>query len=831
VSGWLTRVSSSSMRDLPAGTVTFLFTDIEGSTTLLEQLGEDYAPVLEEHRRRLREAFTAGGGVEVDTQGDAFFVAFARASDAAAAALEGQRALDGSPVRVRMGLHTGEPLVRAEGYVGMDVHRAARVMSAGHGGQIVVSERTRSFLDEFEPQDLGVHRLKDLRDPERLYQLGPGDFPPLRTLDATNLPVTATQLLGRERELGEVVSLLTDGTRLLTITGAGGTGKTRFALEAAAEFVGRAADGVYWVPLAGLSDSELVLPEIAQALGAREDLHGFLRGRELVILLDNVEHLLEAAPALANLLTGSERLKLLVTSRAPLHVSGEHEYLLEPLAPEDSVTLFCERARSIGREVAPDDTIDAICRRLDGLPLAIELAAARTKLLAPGTLRDRLEHTLPLLTGGGRDAPERQRTLRATIEWSYELLDDDSKDLLARLAVFAGSFSLQAAEEACEADVDALSTLVDLSLVKAIGGDRFLLLETIREYATERLDATPAADGTHRRHAQFFAALAEDSYGKRVEAEADCAARLELDHDDIRAALDWLGADEPGSELPLAGALGWFWLTHLHLEEGARRLDHALAHSSDTGRALARGLTAAAGLAAAAGRVAEADAWFERAIDKWRDLGDDAELASTLDSLGWALFFQGIDDRGLAAFEQSLETRRRSGDERGQTRALVGVCQFLVVQGKVERAESLSSDLLARSQRDGDMRSEHFAVHFLADCALMRHDYDAAEERYRESLRAAVALGDTVETSIEVQGVAMALAGQGDLTRAARLAAAIEALWESHGIVVDVPFWTKLMDRHIGEARKQLGSEGEAIWAEGRALAFEDAVELALAPR
>jgi predicted ATPase/class 3 adenylate cyclase len=817
------------VRELPTGTVTFLFTDIEGSTNLLHELGDRYADALKEHRQLLRDAFQANGGVEVDTQGDAFFVAFERATDAANAGLAGQQALAGSQLRVRMGLHTGEPLIRDGGYVGMDVHRGARVMSSGHGGQIVVSERTRPFLaDELQLQDLGVHRLKDLREPERLYQLGPGDFPPLRTLTATNLPITATQNICRDRELCELVSLLTNGKSLVTVTGAGGTGKTRLALETAAEFVGRVADGVYWVPLAGISEPELVLPEIAQALGARDDLQGYLRGREVLILLDNLEHLLDAAPAVSELLAGSERLKLLVTSRAPLRVAGEHEYLLEPLAPADSVTLFCERARSIGRDVAPDETVEAICRRLDGLPLAIELAAARTKLLGPETLLGRLAHTLPLLTGGPRDAPERQRTLRATIEWSHDLLDDDGKGLLARLAVFAGSFSLQAAEEVCEADVDALSALVDLSLVKAIGGDRFLLLETIREYATERLEATPAADDTHRRHAHFFAALAEDSYGKRIEAEADCAARLELDHDDIRAALDWLAADEPGSELPLAGALGWFWLTHLHLEEGSRRLERALADAPDTGRALARGLAAAAGLAGAAGRGAEADVWFARAIDKWRELGDEGELASTLDALGWALFFMGINDRGLAAFEQSLEIRRRSGDERGETRALVGVCQFLVAQGDVERAESLSSDLLALSQRDGDVRSEHFAVHFVADSALMRHDYDAAEERYRESLRAAVVLGDTVETSIEVQGVAMALAGQGDLARAARLAAAVEALWESHGIVVDVPFWTTLMDRHIGGARRQLGPEAEAIWKEGRGLAFDDAVSLAL---
>jgi predicted ATPase/class 3 adenylate cyclase len=817
------------VQELPTGTVTFLFTDIEGSTKLLSELGDAYGDILSEHRSLLREAFAANAGVEVDTQGDAFFVAFSRASDAANAALAGQKALDASTIHVRMGLHTGEPLLRDGGYVGLDVHRAARVMAAGHGGQIVVSERSRSFLDEHELRDLGVHRLKDLTGPERLYQLGAGDFPPLRTLAATNLPITATPILGRDRERGELIALLTNGTRLVTITGPGGTGKTRLALEAAAELVGRAADGVFWVPLAGVSDAQLVLPEIAQSLGAGDDLAGFLRGREIVILLDNLEQLLDAAPALADLLAGSERLRLLVTSRAPLRVNGEYQYSLEPLAPEDSATLFCERARSIGREFSPDETVQAICGRLDGLPLAIELAAARTKLLTLETLRDRLEHTLPLLTSGGRDAPERQRTLRATIEWSYDLLDDEAKQLFARLAVFVRSFSLSAAEEVCAASLDALSALVDVSLLKAIGDDRFLLLETIHEYATELLDASSAGDATRRRHAAYFADQAEDAYRNRIEAEAESAGLLALDHDDFRAALDWYAANDPEGELRLAGALGWFWLSHSHLEEGARRLAHALQGDHPSSYSLARALTAAGGVAGQAGRSDEADDHFSRSIEQWRIVGDEAELANTHDTFAWSLFFVGKIDQSLALFEESLALRQKLGDEGGETRALTGVCQVLVAEGEVERAETLSRELLEMSRRHADTRSEHFAIHFLADCALMRSDYAEAEARYRESLLAALALGDVLETSLEVQGVAMAAAGNGDPSLSARLGGAVEALWESHGIAVDVPFWNALLDRHIGAARKQLGAEGDAIWAEGRATAFDDAVELALA--
>ena len=809
------------MPELPSGTVTFLFTDVEGSTKLLDELGGGYADVLEEHRRLLRAAFSEHGGSVVDTQGDAFFVAFARASDAAVAALAGQRALESSPLHVRMGLHTGEPLLRDGGYVGMDVHRAARVMSAGHGGQVVVSERTRSLLsDELPLSDLGLHRLKDLRSAERLYQLGPGDFPPLRSLDATNLPVAATELLGRERELAEVVALMSNGARVVTVTGPGGTGKTRLALQACAELVGRVKDGVYWVPLAGVSEPELVLPEAAQAVGAKEDLPGHMRDRELVLLLDNFEHVLDAAPALAELLAASPRSRVLVTSRARLQISGEREYALEPLAPAASATLFCERARAVGRDVDPDETIDAICRRLDGLPLAIELAAARAKVLAPTGLLERLEHALPLLTGGVRDAPARQRTLRSTIEWSYDLLDDETKTLFGQLAVFATGFSLTAAETVAGASIDALAYLVDVSLLKTVGDDRFLMLETIREYATERLADSGDTDRIRGRHAEYFAALAQEAYAGRLEDEAEWSSRLETDHDDVRLALDWLGEHDPAAELELAGALGWFWLAHSHLQEGARRLDHALDHAQGTPRGLARALTAAGGIAAQTGRPDDMAACLERAFVLWRELSEPLELAAALEIAGWARFFSGDNERSLAAFEESLDLRRALSSDAGP--ALAGVCQVLVADGAVERAEPLARELLDEARKSRDIRSEHFGLHFLADCALMREEYEAAEAGYRDSLRAARLLGDVVETSLEVQGVAMSAAGKGDVARAARLGGAVESLWESIGLAVEVPFWSALLDRHLGPLRK------DVPWSEGRALDFDAAVELAL---
>jgi predicted ATPase/class 3 adenylate cyclase len=812
---------------LPSGTVTFLFTDIEGSTRLLREHGDAYADLLAEHRRMLREAFIRHEGVEVDTQGDAFFVAFPRATGAAAAAAEAQRALEPGPIRVRMGLHTGEPALTPDGYIGIDVHRAARIASCAHGGQIVVSEATCRLLEPGAPvHDLGEHRLKDLIGAERLFQLGEGEFPPLRTLDATNLPVVSIPLVGREHELEELVALLSNGTRLLTVTGPGGTGKTRVALQVAAELVGRLRDGVYWVPLAGLADPELLSSEVAQAIGAPDDVNRFLRGRELLLVLDSFEHLLAAAPVVSGMLAASARVHVLVTSRAPLRVTGEHEYPLEPLPQKEAAALFVERARAVGRDVSPDATVAEICRRLDGLPLAVELAAARTKLLAPERLLERLDSALTLLTAGARDAPERQRTLRATIEWSYELLDPAARELFARLSVFSGTFPLDAAEEVCGAELDGLGALVDYSLVKPMGDDRFFILETIRQYALEKLSERNEADELRRRHADFFAALAEQAYGHRFDAEAEWSARLDADHDDLRAALDWLAQDDPDRTLELAGALGWFWLSHGLLQEGRGRLTAALGASDTTGRARARALTSAGALVArqdARAGIAELDT----AVAMTRELGDPDELASALDTLGWPLVYDANDNpRALEAFEESLELRRQLGDAAGVTRALSGIAQVLVAMGDTERAEAISLDLLTRAA--GDVRTEHFAFHYLADCALIRGDHEEAGTRYRQSLRAALRLGDVVETSFEVQGVAMAEAGSGNPRRAVVLAESVAALWESLGLSVSIAFWDALLERYLAQARASLGDRHDAVRAEGRALAFDDAVELAL---
>ena len=577
-----------------------------------------------------------------------------------------------------------------------------------------------------------------------------------------------------------------------------------------------------------LRPGALLTSELAQTIGARDDLAAFVRDKELLLLLDNFEHLLDAAPAVARLLASSTSLRVLVTSRAPLRVSGEREYRLEPLPAGDASALFVERARAVGKELAPDSTVESICRRLDGLPLAIELAAARTKLLGVEVLLERLDSALPLLTGGARDAPERQRTLRATIEWSYDLLDAASRQPFARLAVFAGSFQLAAAEEVCDAELDALAALVDLSLLKPVGDDRFVLLETIREYAHEKLDESGEADDLGRRHAEFFRRLAEEAYAHRFDAEAESAARLETDHDDLRAALDWLAAhdvDRSARARRCAGLVLAFSRPH---GGGARAVFRTRSRlSSSRGHERARALTALGALTARHGDVASGRIQLEEAMALWHELGDRDELASALDALGWPLIYDAGDDAGaLAAFEQSLELRRELGDSAGETRALVGVCQVLVALGDVDRAEPLSREILERA--GDDTRTEHFGYHFLADCALIRGDAVEAEKRYRQSLEAALPLGDVIETSFEVQGVAMAVAGNGDPERGVRLAASVEALWESFGITISIPFWDALLERYLGPAREELGERAGEILAEGRAMPFDDAVELAL---
>src|SRR5438874_614667 len=496
------------MSELPSGTVTFLFTDIEGSTRLLAELGaERYADELGEHRRVLREAFERNGGVEVDTQGDAFFVAFPTAPGALEAARDAQAALS---IPVRMGLHTGTPLLTDEGYVGTDVHRAARIAAAGHGRQVLVSAATAALVDD-ELRDLGEHRLKDLSAPERLWQLGDGEFPRLKTLYRTNLPVVAGELVGRERELDEAGALIRSH-RVVTLTGPGGSGKTRLSVHLAANAAEDFPDGVFWVPLQAVRDPTIVEHTIAAAVGAEEGLIAHVGSRQMLILLDNFEQLVEAAPVVASLIASAPHVKVLVTSREPLHVAPEQTYPVDPLRLEDAELLFTARARSVVPDFQGTSEVSEICDRLDRLPLAVELAAARVALLELPELLRRLDQRLPLLASRARDVPARQQTLRATIEWSCELLDPAEQQLFRRIGVFRGSFSLGAAEAICNAELETAESLVVKNLVRRRWGTgRLLMLDTIREYAWEQLEASPEAEEVHRTHAEFFLEVARSA--------------------------------------------------------------------------------------------------------------------------------------------------------------------------------------------------------------------------------------------------------------------------------------------------------------------------------
>lgn len=857
------------MTTQPSGTVTLLFSDIEGSTRLLERLGtQSYAGVLEQHRRVLRDVFDRHEGYEVDTEGDSFFVAFARAGDAVAAAAEAQTALSAVGVRVRIGLHTGAPLLAGSNYVGLDVHRAARIMSAGHGGQVLLSPSTRELVGELEVRDLGLHRLKDFDAPVRLFQLGTDDFPSLKTLDRTNLPLPASSFVGREREVGEVTSLLREPRgRLVTLTGPGGSGKTRLAIEAAGNVVGDYPDGVFWAGLASLRESELVLGAIAQSLDANDGVAGRIGDRSLLLVLDNFEHVIEAAAELSSLLAACHNLQLLVTSRELLRLQGEIEFPVPPLEAAEAEELFCTRA-----QLAPDGEIAELCRHLDDLPLAVELAAARTAVLSPGQIRERLAQRLDLFRGG-RDADPRQQTLRATIEWSFELLTESEKQLFARLSIFAGGCSFEAAEDVAGADLDELQSLVDKSLVRHTG-ERFWMLETIGELARERLAASSELHELGRTHADYFLALAERAEpGLKGGEQPAWLQRLEADHDNFRAALEWfLAHRDPERALRLSGSLWLFWYMHGHVSEArrwlARSLDAAPAVASEprataldgagylaaeqydrSGVALIEeslacakqvGATAAAAIAAAhlcgvQGEFLGADddpepllAIGAEAIELARAAGDDYVLGIAFNNLGVVYRSLGDNDQAAAHYEAALEVRRRTGDVSRIALSLHNLAWVAYLSGDLGRAADLYAEALELATGIGDKRHMSFATAGLSDVAFHEQRWDDADANNRESLRLASELGSTLVTVNAIGRAAALAAVRGDPVRSARLAAVSAAsdvgLQQEH---VGLHAQRMAIDRAKSAVDPELW---QRAWVEGTAMSLDDAVAYALAP-
>jgi predicted ATPase/class 3 adenylate cyclase len=816
--------------DLPAGTVTFLFTDVEGSTKLLHELGEEeYAKALAEHRRVLREAFAAHGGVEVDTQGDAFFVAFQTAPGALSAAADALEGLAPGPIRVRVGIHTGTPHLAEEGYVGVDVHRAARIAAAGHGGQVLVSTSTAALVNTDSLRDLGDHRLKDLSAPERIYQLGDDEFPPLKSLYRTNLPIPATPFLGRERELGDVLELLTrDDVRLLTLTGPGGTGKTRLGLQAAAEASERFPDGVFWVPLAALRDPRLVSESAAQALDAKDGPAEHVADKRLLLLFDNFEHVVAAAEELNGLLASCPNLRLLVTSRELLRLPGEQAYPVPPLEPRDGMMLFVSRARAAHPGFVSTEEVTELCARLEHLPLALELAAARVRVLSPEQLLERLSQRLDLLKAG-RGVDPRQQTLRATIEWSHDLLGEEEKQLFARLAVFVGGCTLESAESVCDADLDTLQSVVDKSLIRVREIDRFWMLETIREYAAEQLEASGEADELRQHHAEHFLALAEmaEPYTHRVDPE--WLDRLEREADNLRAALDWLEASKQTQlVLRLEGALMDFWGTKGHLAEGHRRLEDALAADESPTAARAKALNAAADMAIGHGHAADARLRAEEALALHRQLGNAWGVAASLYFLGAAEADDQEFERARELWEESARLFHEAGDSFHALLATRMLAWAYDELGERDRARRLKEDVLEQARAAGDKHVQVHALESLAHVAAPEGQVEEAAALLEEAWDLNCELGDRFREAVIVCRFARVLAFGGKAEAAARVLACGETLYEEMG-AVPMGWLKRGNDEALSLIRAALDEAAFAhVWEHGRTLMADEAVALAV---
>jgi predicted ATPase/class 3 adenylate cyclase len=908
----------------PTGTIVFLFTDIEGSTRMWEQDSQAMSEALARHDGILRRLTEEHEGRVFKTVGDAFCCAFATAPHALEAALEAQRTLmreewqGTGPMRVRMALHTGAAEERDGDYFGPPVNRVARLLSAAHGGQVLLSAATQELVRDRLPREVGLNdlgevRLKDLFRPERVFQLVasdlPSEFPPLRTLDRyrNNLPPQPTPLIGRKKEVSEVCQRLSrPEIRLLTLTGAGGTGKTRLGLQVAAELTQGFEDGAFFVSLAAISDPELVVPAVAGTLGVKEaggrplleSLEVYLREKRMLLLLDNFEQVLEVAPVVRVLLSAAPDLRVLVTSRIALRLYGEHEYAVAPLALPDrrrppsverltqyeAVRLFVERAQAAKADFRVTDenapAVAEICHRLDGLPLAIELAAARIKLLTVQAMLARLGNRLKLLTGGVRDLPQRQRTLRNTIDWSYGLLGEGEKVLFGRLSVFAGGRTLEAIEAICDSrgdlPVDVLEgveSLIDKSLLRqeeGVGAEpRFYMLETVQEFALEKLEGSAEAEEVRRRHASYFLELAEEAEpGLRGPEDVQWLEHLEEEHDNLRAAISWaLERGEAELGLRLAGALWMFWEAHGHYREGRRWLEKALAKGNGASTvARAKVLEGLAQLASYSGEVDQAVIAAHEGLELSEQAGlGGAVAAGFLRILGMMATMRGEDDRAKELLEESLTLSREADDDWGTAEALhwlgnsldfvdrerakklreegislaresgyvstlgrLLICQgyVLILEGDYERGAALSEEAATlfreRGHKGGGLLDN------LGWAALYRGDREQARAAYEEGLALCTELGDKMVAWAYLDGLACVAGTEGGAERAARLFGAAEALREAVGWPLN-PEEEALREPFLDAARSKLDEASwEEAWAGGRAMSFDEAVSYAV---
>jgi len=877
-----------------------LFSDIEGSTALLSRLGERYGEALAAQRALMRSAISACRGQEVGTEGDSFFVVFSSAGDAVGCCLAAQRALAdhdwpaGLAVRVRMGLHSGEPAVQDDDYVGMDVHRAARIAAAAHGGQVVLSEATRRLAEsqlgaEVSARDLGWHRLKDIEAPEQIYQLvAPGlpeEFPPLKSLGApSRLPVPTTTLVGRERHLEQVCAALNrPGMRLVTLTGTGGVGKTRLSLAAAASLDKAFPHGVFFVALAAVRDAGVMWKTIADTLDVTGDgpaadaVTGYLSDRRALLVLDNLEQLHGAAEVVARLLAAAPGLVVLATSRRPLHLPAEQELPVPPLevpreagsveqvAGSGAARLFVQQAAMVRPGFAVNESnaadIAAICGRLDGLPLAIELAASRVRLLAPRALLARLGHSLDLAAADvGR--PSRQQTLRSTIAWSYDLLASDLAEVFRRAGVFAGGCDLDALAAVAVPEYGAgaqgvqgtgadplelAAGLLDVSLVTvtdgADGEPRVGMLEIIREYALERLEQAGDLDGTRRRHAEYYAGVAEradEQLHGSGPAELAALDRLEAEHDNMRAALGWSletpaagpapgGRERAAAGLRLVQALAYFWYRHGHLLEGRRWLQRAIDLAADDGGAPLAHLAHWLGvLLERTGEQQDALGHFERSLAIWRDLGDRDEQARELNSLGITHHNLGDLDTARSLLEESAALSRELGSPLRLAAALTNLGQLEAAAVNFDRATAVLQEALAIDTKQGDLlgvaldQQSLAGVHLRAGRAREARDLLSAMAGYVASC------GDPELLVTTLEMVAANAAQLGEALRAARITGAAEAIRRETGIPIKQP---DILEELLAPARALISAgQWDAEVAAGRALSPQQAATLLVSP-
>jgi predicted ATPase/class 3 adenylate cyclase len=902
----------TTARPVAGSTATFLFSDIEGSTRLEERVGTArYGELRERHRELLRAAFAEAGGEEQGTEGDSFFVVFASARSAVAAAVAAQRALAAEPwpddaaVRVRIGLHTGEAEVAGGSLVGIDINRAARVAAVAHGGQILLSDATRAVVsnalpDDTRLRDLGEFRLRDLSSTEHLIQVEadglPSDFPPPRTIDAraNNLPTQLTTFIGRSDELAEARRLLA-ATRLLTLTGPGGTGKTRLSLELASSVAERFPDGTFFVPLEPIRDPMLVVPRIATAVGLvdsgnrpiAELLGEWLVARRVLLVLDNFEQVIEAAPIVSDLLKGAPNLTVITTSRAALRVSGEQEYPVPglPVPPDPSqlsaiermqlpgqareldattigtypaVRLFIDRALAVrpGFTVTNENApaVAAIAARLQGMPLAIELAAARVKLLSPDAILSRLEHQLDVLAAGGRDLTSRQQTLRGAIAWSFDLLDPGAQRLLARLSVFAGACDLATAEAICGPAgevggdlADGMLALADQSLARVEespdGEPLFRLLMTIREFAAEQLDAAGETEEIQRRHTRHYLALAEEAATKLSgEDQRRWIDRLEREHDDIRAVLDRaVQVPDPETAIRTAFAMWRFWQKHGHLGEARRRLEAMAAEPwSRTDPRLRAKLMEALGGACwwQADHPAMGVRYLE-ALDLWLAIGDEREIANAYYNASFTSAIpagpeataeeKARDAAGLVYLEEARRRFHELGDDLGEANALWGLGNRLYFRSLPGFGIAEVRAALAIFHALGDRTMEAWSRHMLGTALLRAGEVQEARGQVADAIRHFHGAGDASGLTLTFDDMSAIAVVDGDLERAARLRGAARALSRETGAgLASFVEDTFELDVRKGVRSVMAPEDVERYGAEGAALTLDDAVTYAL---